>query len=180
MKWMPHKDQVPYLMAIILIFILTILSVWTYKERMLFVDPAWIVFNIINSGYFSFAEHRYGAFITQIFPLAAVYMGFSLKAILVLYSLSFYLFYLSAALIMGLMWKQKWLAILLAIYLILFVSDGYYWPNNEVHQGITWMMLFIAYYLRLKEQEVKSFLPYLLLTILAALAISSHLLVLIP
>lgn len=172
------NENLPYWIAVALIVLLGIFSMVTYKERMLFVDPAWVVYNIINSKSFLFAEHRYGAFITQIFPLIGSYLGLSLKTILLFYSISFYLFYLSAALIIGSYFKQKWLSILLALYLTLFVSDVYYWPNNEVHQGITWMFLFLGFYLH--EGKRKTNFNFIIATLLAILAICSHLLVAIP
>lgn len=170
--------SLPYIVALTTIVILAVFSIFAYKERMLFLDPAWVVYNIINTKFFCFSEYRYGAFITQLFPLAGTYLVLSLKTILLLYSFSFYLFYLSAALIIGSIFNQKWLVILLALYLTLFVSDVYYWPNNEVHQGITWMLLFVGLYLF--QSDKKHTILYVTSAIFALLAISSHLLVSVP
>ncbi len=169
-----------YIIAIFVIVILTICSVILYRERMLFVDPVWIAFNIINTKSFVFAEHRYGAFITQMFPLVGVYLGLSLKTILIIYSLSFYLFYLSVACIVGFVLKQKWLGILLALYLTLFISDAYFWTNNEVHQGITWMFLSIGLYQYLNQKSQNNIIGYFFAFLFGVLAISSHLLVSVP
>lgn len=170
----------PYLIAILVIAILAICSVIFYRERMLFVDPVWITFNIINTKSFVFAEHRYGAFITQIFPLLGVYLGLSLKTILILYSFSFYLFYLSVASFIAFKLKQKWLTILIAIYLTVFVSDAYFWPNNEVHQGIAWMMLSIGLYRYLNKKSQPGIVGYFFVLLFGAIAVSSHLLVAVP
>jgi len=175
------SSRLSYRIALSVIFILTIGAALTYRERMFFIDPAWVTFNIINTKSFSISEHRYGAFITQLFPLAGTYMGLSLKTILMLYALSFYLFYTTVALLTGTVFKQPWLSILLALYLTLFVSDVYYWPNNEVHQGIAWMCLFLGYYLYLNRKvSRKKPWHYTLLIILASLAISCHLLITLP
>ncbi|HLS71994.1 MAG TPA: hypothetical protein VK027_10060 [Chitinophagaceae bacterium] len=168
-----------YYLSLGFIFILLMFSLLFYKERMLFVDPAWIVFNIINKGKLIIAENRYGAFITQIFPYFGSKLGLSLKSILILYSASFYLFYFFTAYIIGLKWKQEVFAILLALYLGVFVSDVFYWPNNEVHQGIAWMFLFLAYY-QFKRGQKKPFYFYPLLLSFLFFAISSHLIVAIP
>lgn len=167
-------------LTVVVMLLLTIWSVITFKQRMLFVDPAWITFNIINHHTFAFAEHRFGAFITQIVPLAGVYFGCSLKTILLLYSLSFYLFYLSTVLVLGLVLKQKPLALLLVVYLTLFVSDGYYWPNNEVHQGITWMLLFIGMSQYRFKRKISLGFGYALSVVFLVLAVSCHLLVALP
>lgn len=172
------KYNLPFLISLTAIFILAVFSIITFKQRMFFVDPSWVVFNIINKKEFVFSEHRYGAFITQMFPLIATHLGLSVKSILILYSFSFYLFYASAAAIIGFIFKQKWLVILQAFYLTLFVSDVYYWPNNEVHQGFTWMLLFLGLYLYQKEKP-SIFFNILMFSFLS-LAISSHLLVGIP
>lgn len=174
------KLRPAYIVAVSVITLLAAFSIYAYQERMFFVDPCWITFNIINTRTFSFAEHRYGAFITQLFPLVGVYLGLSLKAIIILYSVSFYVFYLSATLLVGMVWKQKWMGILLVLYLTVFVSDGYYWPNNEVHQGIAWMLLFLAYYRYGQSRRKIPVLTPVCLLLLAFLALSSHLIVAIP
>ena len=153
-----NKKPDPLLsIAVVVMLLLTVWSVVTYRQRMLFVDPAWITFNIVNHHAFAFAEHRFGAFITQMIPLMGAFFGWSLKTILLLYSVSFYLFYLGTVLILGLVLKQKPLALLLVVYLTLFVSDGYYWPNNEVHQGIAWMLLFIGMNQYQFQHKISSF-----------------------
>jgi hypothetical protein len=178
MQTSSENNRLPYLASISAIVLLSIWSLITYKERMTFVDPAWVSFNIINNHTLCISEYRYGAFITQIFPLIGSYMGFSLKTILLLYSFSFYLFYLSTALINGIIFKQRWLVILQALYLTLFISDCYYWPNNEVHQGISWMFLFLGLYGYRREKI--SILTHIVLILLLALATSSHILVSLP
>lgn len=169
-----NNNQGSYQIAIGVLIILGLLAIYSYQERMLFLDPCWIVFNIINTKTYCIAEHRYGAFITQSFPLIGMYLRLSLKAILILYSASFYIFYLGAAIVMGQVWKQKWAAVLLAIYLVLFVSDGYYWPNNEVHQGIAWMLLFFALYVHKSNKEQFSWGNHFALILLWSFPKKSH------
>lgn len=158
--------------------ILLAASLIFYRERMLFVDPGWIVFNIINDKSFLFAEHRYGAFITQIVPLAGVYLHLPLKALLIAYSASFQLFYLIVAGLLVFRYRQRELALLLAFYFILFVSDEFFWPNNEVHQGITWMFLFLGLF-RYRAGRLR-WHHHLLLASFGFLALFSHFLVALP
>ncbi|HET8573566.1 MAG TPA: hypothetical protein VFL76_06815 [Edaphocola sp.] len=180
---LPKSNKKPDRLFNIAVAVMLMLTAWsfvTYRQRMLFVDPAWITFNIVNHHAFVFAEHRFGAFITQMIPLMGVSFGWSLRTILLLYSASFYLFYLSTVLILGLVLKQKPLSLLLVVYLTLFVSDGYYWPNNEVHQGIAWMLLFIGMNRYQFRHKISSFSGYLLSVVFLVLAISCHLLVALP
>jgi len=175
-----HKNyKYSFILSIVTLFILLIFAFFFYKQRMFFNDPAFIAFDTINTRSFR-ATERFGAIASQSFLLAAVYLGLSLKAILIIYSASFYIFYLSVAIIVGWIWKEKWLSILLAFYFTLFVSDLYFWPNNEVHQGMGWMMLFLGLYIKSLKENNNSIGIYFFLVLLAMLAISCHLLVVIP
>ncbi|MCD6012550.1 MAG: hypothetical protein K0Q79_2412 [Flavipsychrobacter sp.] len=115
-----------------------------YKERMLFIDAPHILFRIVNDGRLHIEEYRVGSFITQLFPLLASKLHLPFKLLVVLYSASFYLFYLGVTLLVVYKFRNYALGILFGLYLTLLVSDTYYWPNNEVHQGIGWLMLAFA------------------------------------
>lgn len=148
---------------------------------MLFVDPAFITFEIINSGSFVFSEMRYGAFITQLFPLLTSKLGLPLKIVLILYSASFYIFFISVIYISGHILRQYKLAILFSLYLSLLVTDVFFWPNNEIHQAVGWMILFLSLY-NWSEQKKKQdkIWIHILLIIFLFLATISHLLIILP
>jgi hypothetical protein len=169
-----------YLVSILTLLVLLVGSLVWYKQRMLFVDPCWITYQNINTGHLNIAEHRYGAVITQIVPLIGSKLNLSLNTILIAYSVSFYLFYLAVALIVGYCYRQYWLVILMACYFTFFVSDVYFWPNNEVHQGVAWMILFIGTFLHYSRKERFNIPVVLLLLVLAFLAVFSHFIVIIP
>lgn len=176
-----HQYSFITYLSLAIIIVLTIMTIAFYKERIFFVDPIWIVFNIVNNHSFAIAEYRYGALITQAFPWIGSHLNLSLKSIAILYSASFYIFYLSTALLIIFYFKQRIFAVLLAIYLTLFVSDVYYWPNNEVHQGIAWILLFLSAYFHNEDSNNKyKHWNFWLLPFLAFMAISSHLLVALP
>src|SRR4051794_37162116 len=67
-------------------------AVYYYKERMLFIDAPHVFFRVVNDGRFHIEEHRYGSFITQLFPLIGAKLHLPLRPLLILYSASFYLF----------------------------------------------------------------------------------------
>ena len=169
--------------SLIALSILLLGAVVFYKERMVFSDAAHIVFYEINQGKLQIQVERYGAFITQIWPLLGSKLNLSLKAILILYSLSFNVFYLAVALILF-RFRDYQLVILMALYFTLFVSDSYFWTNNEVHQGITWMFLMLGtiqyLYTRFRTHGPLFHLVALVTFIpLALLSIYSHPLVMI-
>ncbi|OSZ82453.1 hypothetical protein CAP35_04065 [Chitinophagaceae bacterium IBVUCB1] len=123
------------------LFILCIASLWYYKERMLFTDASFILFNIITEGRLYIQENRFGAFITQMVPMLGSKMHLPLKTILLSYSLSFNLFYFLSSAVLVFVCRQYKIAVLLCFYYLLFASEAFYWSNNEIFQATAWMML---------------------------------------
>ncbi|MFT4062365.1 MAG: hypothetical protein QM642_08425 [Edaphocola sp.] len=167
-------------LVVFLYFVLLLLAsiVW-FKQRMLFIDPAWVVFNIVNTGDLLIAEHRYGAAITQCVPLAASGLHLSIKFILISYSISFQLFYLVVVALLLYRYKATWLAMLMAFYFSLMVSDVFFWPNNEVHQGVAFMFLFLGLWWCRTNLSFR-YHHLVLLCLFAFLALFSHFLVAVP
>ncbi|WP_116124785.1 hypothetical protein [Lewinella sp. IMCC34183] len=170
--------RMAYRVALAVLLLLLTGAALTYRQRMLFLDPAFLTYEILDGGWPVISEHRYGAYVTQAFPWLTGRMGLPLPAVLLAYSLSFYLFYTAVVLVVGGRWKQYGLATLLVCYLTLIVSDGYYWPNNEIHQAVAYLILFLgAYtYVDTRKQGV-TWWQYLLLSLLVVLATNTHLLV---
>jgi hypothetical protein len=129
------------------------------QERILFCDASFILTEILNDGSLHIQEHRYGAFITQIVPLLAGKAHLPLKDIILLYSISFNLFYLIVASIIIFKFRNVRLTVLMAFYYTLFASDTYFWANNEIHQAMAWMFLLFGMVLNFKRQH--SFLIHL-------------------
>ena len=172
-------SRAAFYVSFAVIGLLGVLSVIWYRQRMLFVDPAFIAFEIIQYKGFMISERRYGSFITQMWPLIGSSLGWSLKTILIVYSASFYAFYLSVAALVGFAWKQYGLVTLLALYLTLVVSDVYFWPNNEIHQAVGWMMLFLGLYFSAFRRRLRWY-EHILLVSFAFLATVTHMLAAAP
>jgi hypothetical protein len=143
-------------------------------ERVLFADASFILFRIINSDSLQIQEHRFGSFITQGVPLLAARLQLPLATIVVLYSTSFTLFYLVVVLLLLYRFKEQELAILMGLYFLLFVSDTWFWMNNEVHQGIAWMFLFFAITRWLGRKNSHWIIRYPVFIILAILTLFTH------
>ena len=165
--------------VLVMLFVLLVASVVYYPERMLFSDAPHIMFRIINDHKLQITEFRYGSFITQCVPLLAAYLRLPLKAIMILYSASFSLFYLAVASFITFRYRQYGLVVLMGLYYILFCSDAWYWTNNEVHQGVAWLILAFAVtnHMARASRPLYSSLPVFI--ILFGLAISTHPLILI-
>jgi hypothetical protein len=143
------------------------------QERILFCDASFILTEILNSGSLRIQEHRYGAFITQMVPLLAGKAHLPLKDIILLYSVSFNLFYLVIASIIIFGFRNIGLAVLMAFYYTLFVSDTYFWTNNEIHQAMALMFLLFGIVFNFKRQY--SFFIHLpLFLLLCFLSVFTH------
>jgi len=155
-------------------------SLYFSLERVLYSDSSFILFRIINLGSLQPQEYRYGSFITQGFPLIASKLHLPINWIILIYSASFNLFYLIVAAILVLKLKEYALAILMSFYFSLFVSDSYYWMNNEVHQGMAWMFLLFGVTIFFFKKNTALFLSLPIFSILAFLSIYTHPLVIFP
>lgn len=171
-----NRNFGPAILAFSALLLLTLLSLIFYKERMLFVDASWFAVNLLHQKSFFFTEYRFGAFVPQLAMLSGIYLGLPLKALLLLFSVSFYVFYLIAFAFIGFRWQQVQIAVLYVFYLLLFVSDGFFCTMGEIFQGVTWMFLFFALYFREGRKEIK----LVLLPIFAFLSLICHMLLILP
>lgn len=160
--------------AVATLAVLLLGALFFWRERALFLDDAFIPAHIINTGKLGIQEQRYGSFITQLFPFVASKLHLSLKAILLLYSVSFNLFYLAVIALLTFRYKQYGLAILMALYYTIFVSDAFYWTNNEVHQGIAWMFFCLGVLFWKNERKVASWQYAATVILFGGLAIFTH------
>ena len=110
------------------------------KERMLFADSTYAVFGIVSEHSLKILNHRYGEFITQLFPFLAAKYHLPLKAALWGYGISFNVFYLLVSGILVFRLRQYGFAILMSLYYFLFVSASFICAN-DVSLGIAWMFL---------------------------------------
>jgi hypothetical protein len=154
-------------------------SLFFASERILFCDASFILTEILNAGSLKIQEHRYGSFFTQLFPLLAGKAHVPLKDIILLYSLSFNLFYLIVAAIILFGFRNIKLAILMAFYYTLFVSDTYFWTNNELHQAIAWMFLLIGFIMNYKKRSYSFSIHIPIFVVLSFLSFFTHPLILL-
>lgn len=165
------------LLSTILMIVMLLFSIIFWEERMYFLDPNWMTFHFLKNENIVIQESRYGSFITHIFPVIGIKLQFSLECILQLYNASFFVFFCITSLLLY-RWKQYVLNVLLLLYFTFFVGDVFFWPSNEVHQGVTWAFLGLGLYFRLEEKQSKALWLYLLAILFLALGIVSHFLVL--
>lgn len=160
--------------------VLLILSGIYYKERILFADSAFKLFDIIVNQRFSIDEHRYGSFVSQLLPLLARRLHLSVGFITIVYSLSFNIFFLAATALLVYPLRQYGLAILMSMYYFLFVSACFYWPNDELHQAVAWMFLMFGIITYMSNRQARFAAILVIWTALSALVVFTHFVALIP
>ncbi len=158
---------------------LLVLSIIYFRERLFFADTAFIVFNIMEHKMLYIQEHRYGSFVTQLGPYIEVLCKAPVRVVLLTYAVGFNLFYLLTGLYAY--WRRKYAFLLvLAFYYLLLVSDTFFWPNNEIHQAVAWMVLFFVVNFRMAERKVPRWLAVPVFVLLAFFTIYTHFIVLLP
>lgn len=123
---------------------LFILSILFYKERTIFADIAFHVFQITKNGTFAIQNNRAGAVFTQILTLIGVKMNLPLNGIIQIYSWSFVLYYFICFLVCSLVFKMQKHAILIILLALLFVSHTFYWIQSELPQGLAFLVIVFA------------------------------------
>ena len=133
--------------------LMLVLAFTLYQERTIIFDPAFHLFSIVRKGEFAIQVHRFGAFFTQLFPLVAVKLGLSLKAIMISYSISFILL---DALLFGLLLRplrQPYWALALLLNSVLMVNETFYWIQSELKQGLSMLIFYLGF---IHSNKVKS------------------------
>jgi hypothetical protein len=122
---------------------LFILSLVFYKERIIILDDAYYLFNIVKDARFSIEHFRYIAVVTEIFPLLAVKLSLPLPVVAMAYSAGFIIYYSVCYLICGWLKEYK-LALVLLLVNILFSTHTFYWMLSELTQGLAMMIVLLA------------------------------------
>ncbi len=170
-----HAAQI----AVTALGILLLGAVVFYKERIFFIDAPHIFFRVLNNHSLVLEMDRYGSFVTQMIPLIGSWFHVPFKLMLIAYSVSFNLFYFVVSVVLVYRYKQYALAILMALYYTLFVSDTYFWTNNEVHQGTAWLFLFFAIALDMAKRNVRLWVQAPVFAGLCFLAVFTHPLIMV-
>ena len=162
------------LLSVGLLVVLLAGSLVFYRERMLFIDAPHNLFRIINDGHLAIEEHRYGSFISQIWVLLAARCHVPPAGLMAIYSASFNAFFLVVGALLAFGFRNHRLVVLLALYYVLFASATFYWPNNEVHQGIAWLLLAFGIWEYMQQRQAGVWVRILVFALSFALAMSTH------
>lgn len=127
-------------------------SVYYCQERMLHTDNANLTFWLINTKDYSTAHGRFPVYLTQFLIIWGIKLKLSVKWLIMLYSLNFYLLYYLAFLLTAFFYKNATIAYLIVLSLVIMTHDIFF-LQTEVMHGIVFALLFAAYLL---HQPVKT------------------------
>jgi len=144
-----------------------------YKERIIFLDTAFVLFHMLKDGAFDVQIYRLGDAFSQIMPLLASKAGSSLNTIIMSYSVGLISSYFIPYIICGSILKQYRLALFILLLNLLFASDTFYWPISQVPQGMALLVLILAL-INGKEINSISLLRWALLLVLLVVLVFFH------
>jgi hypothetical protein len=151
--------------------VLIIFSITFYKERVVFTDAAHYMLYLTKTGTIYTQHYRYGAVLLQLLPLLGIHAGLSLDKIILLYSISFSLYYFSCYALCGFVFKDYKMAIVLLLFNILFATHTFYYMISELPLGIAMLLVLFAY---LRNREKLSVLSIIVSAILLVTAVFLH------
>lgn len=153
--------------AVILIF-----AAVFYKERIFFSDSAFQFFKIVNFEKINIEASRYGAILPQLPVLLAIKLGFNLKHLTILYSLSFILLYYLIFICCVHWFKDLAAGLSIVVVLVLCICQSFFHPVTETHQSLVFCIFF---YTILSSRNIKIlFVKYLLAISLICVAFLTH------
>lgn len=123
---------------------LLVLAVVFMRERMIFLDTAYILFVLAKTGDFAIQNYRFAVAPIQAAPLAAIWAGLDIYWVMLAYSLAFVLF---QAVIQGLIrfvLKDQDMARAHLMMQIFLVSGTFFWTPSEQFPGLGILMLYLA------------------------------------
>lgn len=111
------------------------------NERIINSDAAFYLFKLINFEHFNIEHGRYSAIISQLIILPFIKLGVSLKALVVIYSVSFVLLFFLVFLVILHGLKDESAALCLMLLLVVGLSHPMYRPVSESTQGLVYSIL---------------------------------------
>jgi len=149
--------------------LLAMLSVYLYKER-LYADAGYYLFNAVNSGSFWIEHNRYVLAISQLLPLTGVWLGLSLKPILLMYSVGHVLFFYLLFLFVYFGLDDRRSGVMLILLQTVGIMHSFFTPQFELYYGIGLLITFYAIF----RQDIRGWFAIVLMVVLEFFALTSH------
>lgn len=153
---MGRKNKIVLIVGAVSFAMLFILSQLYYLERTAFYDLSFHLFHLLREGTFQIQNFRYGAFVSQLFPLFAYYMGFSLETAARMYSGGFVV-YNFILFLLCILWIKDYRYALIILFLNTFMTAGtFYWIQSEFLQGLPMLVFYFGLLDKYKESLFNS------------------------
>jgi hypothetical protein len=157
-----------------------IFSIVYFKERMLYYDSANNTFKLVQFENFAIPALRYSKLLVQLIPVALLKLNFSLKIIVISYSVSFVLLYYTLFHLAVFKLKNLGAGLLIIFVLVVGVRHAFYYTTTETPQGLAYLGLFLAWLYFSSDQAVNGFKFYSIGLLIILLAFFSHPITLFP
>ncbi len=146
------KNQKGLLVTALVIYIILLAgAIVYYKERIILLDTAYQLFHMLIKDSLAIQGNRFGAAATQIFPLMGSRFHLSLDTLILLYSLSFIIFYFVSFLVTWFGLKNYRMALVILLCNTLITTHSHFWVHPELIQGIVFSIVYLA----LVENQIK-------------------------
>ena len=120
------------------------MAIYFYEERIYGSDASSYLFAVVNNEWFYTERGRIIIWLSQWFPLLAVWFGLPMKAVLIAHSLGHVLFFYFIFLLGHFYFRKTHVGALTLIAQTLSVKEAYFaWPYGEVGYGIGLTVLLI-------------------------------------
>jgi hypothetical protein len=148
-------------------FIFIVLSIHFYQERAAFMDAAFQLVDLINTGQFSIHHYRLTNPLTQIFAWIGIKSGMPLKYIMIGYSVNFIVFHLIIYHLIVNWCKNHFLGLVQIGFFTLLVTQSFYFVPPEFYQGMSLLLLWTSILLQPTFRSKKWKYPILSLLMIA-------------
>lgn len=167
-----------YRLGIVVYVFLVILAILFYKERVVFSDFAYYIFLIVKDNTF-ISTQRLVTAIPELPAVLARKTQMPLSMITSIYSVSLILYYFLCYLVCGGLLKQYRFAVLLLLTNVLFISDSFYMPQNELFESVS-LLVVAAAIIAYENDRGRGIVSQLFVFIALTTAGFGHMLVLFP
>lgn len=149
--------------------LLALLSVFLYRER-LYADAGYYLFNVVNNGSFLIGHDRYVQAISQLLPLLGVWLGLSMKPILIMYSVGHVLFFYLLFLFVYFGLNDRRSGLVLILLQTVGIVHSFFSPQFELYYGIGLLITFYAIF----RQGIRGWFAIVLMVLFEFFALTSH------
>lgn len=124
--------------------LLLFLSGYFYLEKMTQMDSAFVTIALVNEGGFVIPHYRFPIVLTQVLPVALIWLSAPLKWVVFFYSVNFYVLYALCYVVAVFKYKQPGIALLIPLVCVMNSAEVFF-IQTEILHGSVFAVLFLAW-----------------------------------